>query len=249
MDIRIIKLASRRLQILAALAVLALVTGVLYHGTLSDSWRGDDGAHLGFVSAYAPWQYFFIPEVTREFSASLTPWNALPYSINLALFGVHPAGFYAHQLFSLWLAAAVTVGFLRLWLPLRWALFGAVLFLVAPPTAHIASELMTGHYLEGLVLAIGAAWCFVLAMRCDSWRYALAAAALYLLATTCKEIYVPLPVVLLVLPEGRWRSRVRFLVPFGVVGLAYVGWRYTVLGQLLGGYKPAGTGYGEAHAL
>ncbi|MEZ0309520.1 MAG: hypothetical protein ACAH21_16465, partial [Ramlibacter sp.] len=241
---------AHRRHLIAALALLALVTVLLYHDALGASWRADDGSHLGFVAWYAPWQYFFIPEVTREFStANVTPWNPFTYSVNLALFGLRPAGFYAHQLASLWLAAVATLGLLRLWLPLRWALFGALLFLVAAPSAHIANELMTGHYLEGLVFAIAAAWCFVMALRKDSWRYALGGAAFYLLATTCKEIYVPLPAMLLLLPEADWRRRVRFLLPFGGVGVAYLGWRFVVLGRLLGGYGPGQPADGQAGAL
>lgn len=231
----------------AALMLLALATAVLYHDALAAWWRADDGAHLEFVSWYAPWQYFFIPEVTREFSsANVTPWNAFTYSINLALFGLKPAGFYAHQLASLWLTAAATFVLLRLWLPTGWSLFGAMLFLVGAPSAHVANELMTGHYLEGLLFSICATCFHVHAVRKGSYGLAIAGAAFYLLATSCKEVYVPLPAILLFLPEGDWRARMRMLVPFAVVAAGYVAWRIAVLGALIGGYNPHHSGYGQA---
>jgi len=231
----------------AALMLLAVATAVLYHDALAAYWRADDGAHLEFVSWYAPWQYFFIPEVTRDFSsANVTPWNAFTYSINLALFGLEPAGFYAHQLASLWLTAAATFMLLRLWLPPGWSLFGAMLFLAGAPSAHVANELMTGHYLEGLLFAICATYCHVLALRKGSHRLAIAGAAFYLLAATCKEVYVPLPAILLFLPEGDWRARMRMLVPFAVVACGYVAWRVAVLGALIGGYNLHHSGYAQA---
>jgi hypothetical protein len=134
--------------------ILAAVTLVMHHSALNGFWRFDDGWLLGFAACYAPWEYFFLPSFTREISYSfITPWLPLTYDTNLALFGLNPLGHYAHQLVSLWLAAYMSFLVLRLWMSLGWAVFGAMLFLVGTPTVHIAQELMTGHYLEGLIFA------------------------------------------------------------------------------------------------
>ena len=158
----------------------------------------------------------------------------------LALFGLNPIWHYAHQLISLWLAAYMSFLVLRLWIGLGWAVFGAMLFLVNAPTANIAQNLMTGHYLEGLIFASVAIYGFIRAMRNDGryWGYWLALGVFsYGLACTCKEIYVPLPVVLLALPEGEWKRRLHFAAPFLVVTFLYLGWRAVVLGTFVGGYQ------------
>ncbi len=218
--------------------LLAIVTLVMHHSALNGFFRFDDGWHLGFAACYAPWEYFFVPGITREISyANLTPWNPLTYDINLTLFGLNPVGYYAHQLVSLWFAACMSFLLLRLWVGLGWAVFGAVLFLVGAPTVHIAQELMTGHYLEGLIFACVAIYGFVRAIRGDGRHWFVLGVLGYILACTCKEIYVPIPVLLLALPEGDWKKRFRFIAPFLVVTFLYLCWRFTVLGNIIGGYR------------
>lgn len=218
--------------------ILAAVTLVMHHSALNGFWRFDDGWLLGFAACYSPWEYFFLPSITREISnAFVTPWLPLTYDINLALFGLSPFGHYAHQLISLWLAAYMSFLVLQFWMSLSWAVFGAMLFLVGTPTVHIAQELITGHYLEGLIFACVAIYGFVRAIRGDG-RYWLALGVFgYVLACACKEIYVPFPVLLLALPEGNWKKRFRFVVPFLLVTLLYLCWRVIVLGNVVGGYE------------
>jgi hypothetical protein len=222
--------------------LLAIVALVMHHSALDAFWRFDDGWHLGFAACYAPWEYFLIPGITREISyANLTPWNPLTYDVNLALFGLNPIGYYAHQLVSLWLAAWMSFLLLRLWLGLGWAVLGAVLFLAGAPTVHIAHELMTGHYLEGLIFACVAIYGFVHAIRGNGRHWLILGVLGYVLACTCKEVYVPIPVLLLALPEGDWKKRFRFAVPFLTVTFLYFCWRAAVLGNVVGGY------YHESH--
>jgi hypothetical protein len=230
--------SSRFLNNLTAAVILALVTCLLYYNALNAYWRYDDGAHLGFAATYQPWQYFFIPEITRQHNiSSVTPWNVLTYDINLRLFGFSPAGFYAHQLFSVWLAGLGTFLLLRLWTVYYWALFGAILFLTGVPTFHIANELMTGHYLEGMILMIAVLYCYVQALRKERFLIALAGAVFYAITVTTKEIYVPLPVFLLFIPEGKFEQKIKYALPYFVCAAAYVLWRYAVLGKIVGGYS------------
>ena len=218
--------------------LLAIVTWFMHRSALDGFWRFDDGLHLGFAACYAPWEYFFVPAITREFSSEfLTPWNPLTYDINLTLFGLHPVAHYAHQLVSLWLVACMSFLLLRHWVGLGWAVLGAALFLVGAPTVHIAQELMTGHYLEGLLFVCIAIYGFVRAIRGDG-RHWLAVGVLgYVLASTCKEVYLPIPVLLLALPADDWKKRFRFVTPFLVVTLLYLCWRAAVLGTFIGGYR------------
>ncbi|MCC6134636.1 MAG: hypothetical protein LM550_04805 [Candidatus Contendobacter sp.] len=219
------------------LFLLISVALVMHSSALDNFWRFDDGWLLGFASCYAPWEYFFVLAVTREISyAFVTPWHPLIYDINLALFGLNPVGHYAHQLSALILAAYMSFLLLRLWIGLGWAIFGAVLFLIGTPTVHVAHELMTGHYLEGLIFACMAIYGFVRAMRSNNQYWLLFGILGYGLACTCKEIYIPLPIFLIALPEGDWKKRIRFIAPFLAVTVGYLYWRFAVIGTVIGGY-------------
>ena len=217
--------------------ILAAITLIEHHSALNGFFRYDDGWLLGFAACYTPWEYFFLPSFTREISyAFVTPWLPLTYDINLALFGLNPLGYYAHQLASLCLAAYMSFLLLRLWVGLGWAILGATLFLIGLPTVYIAQELMTGHYLEGLIFACIAIYGFVRAIRGNSRYWLLLGVLGYALACTCKEIYVPIPVLLLALPEGDWKKRLCFVAPFLAVTLIYLCWRTIILGTVVGGY-------------
>jgi hypothetical protein len=232
------KMLGRLPIALFAVLFLAVFTYVLYHDALDAFWRFDDGAHLSIVTKFTPVQYFFIPEVTRVQSGpNVTPWNAFTYSVNLALFGFNPKGFYAHELFSVCLAGICTFFLLRLWVKPLAAFLGAALFLGGPPTMHIANELMTGHYLEGLIFAICGLYFFMRAVQRNRYVFALLGGLFYLITVTTKEVYVPLVVLLLFLPEGSLKKRLKFSVPYLIVILAYIPWRYLVQGQFIGGYK------------
>ncbi|WP_297326114.1 hypothetical protein [Nitrosomonas sp.] len=220
---------------------LALLCLGLHHSVLSGGWRFDDGDHLNFASTYAPWQYFLMPEITRlQSGANLTPWNTLFYDINLSLFGLNPTGFYMHQLMLIWLTSVATYFLLKLWIAPLWSLMGAVIFLVGAPTVHIANEIMTGHYASGLLFTVIALYAYVRAVREQRVSLALIGTLFYLLAVTCKEIYVPLIAILPFLPVGTLKDRLRFALPFSFVALAYIFWRLHVLGRLFGGYNLGG---------
>ncbi|MEK6373510.1 MAG: hypothetical protein AABO58_12530 [Acidobacteriota bacterium] len=125
---------------------------------------------------------------------------------------------------------------LRLWLP-RWASFGgALLAVTGPPMCDIADQIGHRHYVEGLVLAIVAVTLFVAGVRRNSAPMSIAAALLYFLAASAKEVYVPLPALLLVMPEGTLRDRIRHLVPAAVAAGVYAIWRVAMLGSTVRGY-------------
>ncbi|MCC7091465.1 MAG: hypothetical protein IT524_05825 [Nitrosomonas sp.] len=221
--------------------LLALLSIGLYHETLSAGWRFDDGGHLNFAVSYTPWQYFFVPDITRlQSGANLTPWNALFYDINLELFGLDPAGFYAHLLILLWLTSIASYLLLKLWIPAHWALTGSALFLVSAPTTHIANEIMTGHYASGLLFTVIALYGYTRAIHDQHFSWAFFSAFFYLLAVTCKEIYVPLIAILPFLPAGTLKTRLRLALPLICVASAYLLWRFHVLGRLFGGYNLGG---------
>lgn len=233
------RLVGRLTHPLGAAVLLLLVCFGLHRSALSGGWQFDDGAHLLMAAKYAPWQYFFVPEVMLESTyAHITPWNVFFYEMGLPFFGLNPVGHYVHLLLVLWGVAYATFFLLGEWLPKPYALFGAVLFLAMPPVAGVAQMLMVGHYVYGLLFTVLALLAFNRAVLTGQTRYALLTAGLYALACLCKELYVPLPAVLLFLPVKTWQLRLRCLLGVAVVAVAYLGFRWWVLGGI-GGY---GTG-------
>lgn len=226
---------------LLALALLCALTLLLHGSALQAHWRWDDGTHLFNVTQYTPWSVFLDPEVTRAVSGNqLAPWNLFIYQVNIALFGMRPMPFYLHHLLSLALAAAALYLLLRHWLSPWRALLPAALVLLGAPSVHMAQQLMVGHYMDGLAFACLALWAHVHAVRRGQWRWAVLAAALYLMSTLCKEVYVPwIALTLFVpLPAGSPRGMVarwRFALPSLAVALGYAVVRIQVFSGA-GGY-------------
>lgn len=236
-------------EYLAAAVFLALLSLIAHGNALSGSWRWDDGVHLNFAAHFSPWQYFFDPDIARRYSsANVAPWNLLFYDINLSLFGMDAGGHYAHLLFIVVLGATLFYAVLRQWLPVLPAMIGAIALVLGKPTFHIAAGLMHGHYATGFALAMLAVMGWIRYLRGWEWYWLALSALAYLLATTCKEVYVPLVVLLPFLPIGTLRQRARALLPFVLVAAAYTGWRYLILGALVGGYSQ-GEGLDLAKAM
>ncbi|MEP7013137.1 MAG: hypothetical protein ABJC13_22690 [Acidobacteriota bacterium] len=223
-------------DLVSALVILALVPllfgGVLHHGFIED-----DLPLVGYAKAHPPVDYFLRPEAIRQLPwRVLAPLQILSLDFDQHLFGLSPRGFYAHHLAALALAALAVFALLRIWLRPGGALFGALLFLLGPPVATVANELMDRHYLEGLVLAAAAAGVWVLGLRRDRWALAGAAAALFLAAAAAKEIYVPLPILLAALPEANLTTRLRHLAPLAAALAGYLLWRDRMLGGIAAAY-------------
>ncbi len=232
------KLCDKRIlahPVIVALLLALLCLG-LHHSALSGGWRYDDGTHLHFAALYSPWQYFFVPEIMREQSwAHFTPWNVLFYEIGLPFFGLAPAGYYAHMLIVLWVTAAATYVLLRLWLNTFAALMGAALFLAMPATGIVGQMLMTGHYLYGLLFTILTLCFFTRGVRDNNLYLSILAAFFYWLACWSKELYVPVVLVLILLPENHWKIRLRHCWPVICIACIYTVYRLTVL-QGVAGY-------------
>lgn len=239
--------AFRRHPALGAVLSLAILVaaGALLRGTAASSyWLFDDPQILRFVEAQSAWQAFFRPEVWQRLEAPFfTPLLTASYAADLHAFGLAPAAFHAHQAISLVLAAAATALFLRRWVSLPWATAAALLFIAGFPSGVVASQVMTRHYVEGLVLAL-AAWHFFIASasgaraRLRAW----AGGACYLLAMLAKEVYIPLIVILAVTalaarpaPLQAWRTVAARLLPFAIALGVYLPWRWAMLSGA-GGY-------------
>jgi len=172
----------------------------------------------------------------------LTPLLMLSHDVDVALFGLRPAPFYLHQLLALALAAAALYAALRLRLPALWSAAGTALFLLAPPLASLASAIMVRHYVEGLLFALLAVAAYLAALgRSDGGgriAWAVGSAAAYFVAMTAKEVFVPLALLLPLVPEGRLRDRLRLAAPHAAALGVYLVYRLWMLDVLvgLGGY-------------
>src|SRR6185295_663804 len=92
------------------------------------------------------------------------------------------------------------------------------------------------HYLEAIFLGGLSVAAFASASRRGSNLLNLLSALLYLAAMLANEIAIPLPLLLLVLPERNARVRARHLVIRAIVAVFYFLWRREAIGTFLGGY-------------
>lgn len=222
--------------------VVALTTGK----HLGGSWRFDDPLILQYVQTLPNLHTAFInANAWRELGAPFfTPLLTLVFQLAYQLFGLNTVGHYALHLLALTGAAGLTYTLVARHASPLGGLFAAILFILGAPTQVVAAQLMTTHYLWGLTLALLALFMWQRYVATRWWAWAAISAALYLLAMLGKEIYAPLPLVLLALawPKG-WKTSLG-LVFHTVAAAIYVPWRASMIGNTVGGYGSADAGLG-----
>ncbi|HWC64798.1 MAG TPA: hypothetical protein VG777_01855, partial [Thermoanaerobaculia bacterium] len=219
---------------LSCLAIAALGIA-LYRRVAAFYWLSDDFFHFHLLASHPAASFLWDPRSGRDLPGRMfTPLLLLSMRADWRLFGLRPAAFHLHQLAAVAAAAVLLYGTLRLWIRIPAAIFGAVLFLLGAAIGPIASEVATRHYAEGFCLALLSTICFVRGARTGSRIPIAASVLLYLAATSAKEIFVPLPAVLALLPDSRGRLRV--LAGHAAALAVYPFWRTAMLGTLVGGY-------------
>jgi hypothetical protein len=218
------------------LSSLLFFTALMHGDVIHAYWRLHDGDLLLFALQYQPLDYFFSPDTIARQSTHLTPWNVLFYDINLFLFGISPRGHYLHMMFLLWVSSALTYMLLRMKFCKSCSFFAAMLFLAGLPTVEAVQQLMSGHYLTGLIFTQLAIFLYLRALEKNNNQFlAIAGGFFYLLATACKEIYVPLFIVLFFI---NFKHNFKALWPFLLVAILYVLWRFFAVDTFIGGYTP-----------
>jgi hypothetical protein len=216
---------------------LAALTLALYGGALRLFWTFEDPGILLHGERHAFWSTLFVPSVYQTVSRYyFTPELVLSFSADRALAGYRPALFYAHQLLALALAAFLLVRLMERYATPLWSFVAAALFLAGAPVAGVAGWLGVRHYVDGLVLALAAILCFRRGLESATWGWPLASAAFFLGAVACKEIYAPVVLVALFLPESGTARRALRAAPLAVAAVLYVVWRQVMLGGYVGGY-------------
>jgi hypothetical protein len=228
-----------------ALLIPLALFALLNHGASGSWWAYDDPCLLRSVVERGVAAHFVDPATWRGVSGTLLmPWTIFSFGIDYHAFGLEPLGFYAHHLLSFAVLIVVACVVLRRFLTPAFACLALSLFVVSLPSFVVAQRLMNRSYVEGLALALAslALYHHSLVARRVSW--AIAGALFYGAATTAKEVFVPLVVILPFLPGARVAARLRHSIPYVVVAVAYVAWRTWILlpGQTLTSYgERAGT--------
>ena len=228
----------RKNETTIALLAITLLTFLIHGEALNGSWRWDDGGHLKFAIDHTPFDYFFHSKTAIAYSfAHVAPWNILFYDLNLSLFGMEARWHYVHLQIILALGITFFYKTLRQWIAPIPASISVFAILLGKPTFHIAAGLMHGHYATGFAFSMLCIFYWTNYLRKNEGRHLLFSVFLYLLATTCKEIYVPLPLILPLIPAGNARQRLIFTAPFFGVTALYMAWRFSILGVFIGGYS------------
>ena len=226
-------------QIIACVAIIfAAMTLALHGSALKGEWRVDDPLIVLYVIEHpSVWGYFFSPEQWQSLGAPFfTPWLILSFWMDFQMFGLNPAAFYAHHLLSVWFSAVLTFILLYRRVGTIWGGAAASLFLIGAPVVVVSQQLMSRHYITGLVFAIIAILCFLRARERKNLFFLAMAASFYLAAMLNKEIYASLPLVLFFIDEETLKERLYAIAPFGFVAGVYIFWRAVMLGKLIGGY-------------
>ena len=226
-----------------SLAFFTILVFGLYGHNAAGFWRADDTSILFHMLRYSPLSGFIDPAIWVEFSGSnLTPWLPLSYRLDYLLAGLNPRVFYIHQLLVLALTAWSGWHLLSLYTGKLTAFIGMLFFIPGIPVAIISSQLMTRHYLEGLLFCILGLWQFERSGRGRETYPFLLALLFFGLAATAKEIYVPCGLALVlasVIHEKDQRARIATflrLSPYLMLSLVYIAWRAYMLPALVGGY-------------
>jgi hypothetical protein len=227
----------------AALVFVAILaaTLLLYGGALDNWWCCDDTQIIKHAIQFSPLEYFFVPEAWRALIPySLTPWLTMVYDFDHALFGFNPYGFYVHNLLTITLCAWLLYLIACQWVSDWYAIGGVTLFLVGSPIAVASQQLMVRHYVEGLLFYLLTLWLVIRGVRSEQTRYGIFAGMAYAIAASAKEVYLPLGFIPILLPVGNFQQRLSMAWPLLLVMGLYVPWRWYMLGDVVGGYTPAG---------
>ena len=213
-------------KLLAVLGLLAAAVLLLYRKSARLYWTYDSPMLL-HRALERDWTWEYVIPDTAQFL--FTPLLSSTYEAWLALFGLEPGRWYLAQLVLLVCTALALFAALRLYVSTLPAAAGALLFVLGPPIASAVATLYLPHYFEAILFSALATIAFVIGVRRERIAFSIAAAVCYLIAMFAKEIAVPLPALLLVLPERDLRTRVRHLLAPAIAAMVYASWRLFVV--------------------
>ena len=220
-----------------AAAFFVAMSFLIYHPALKLWWTFDDPYILELAIFQNPIDFFLRPDVYQRLSiANFTPLLVVSYALNYHLFGFEPQWFYAYQILLLGLLATGIFLLVRRWHSLTVAVWAALLFLASGPATLSGYVLMTRHYVEGACWSLLTVLLLLSASKSNIKTRCWLAALAYLASCLCKEVYIPLILIVPFLIEGSWRKRWQMSLPFFCVLIVYIPWRFWMLGNF-GGYS------------
>ncbi len=203
------------------------------------NWRWDDTQILLHALNTSAWDNFTNPDVWRKFSPNnLTPWLILSFEIDYILFGLNPLGFYFHHLLSL-----IILSFLFVYLAIKLTkentsgVIFLIIFLSGAPIYTLTEQLMTRHYIEGMIFCILSIIFCLKYSDSKIYKYLVLSLMFYSFAAISKEIYVPLIGLLLLIYFYRGALNYKIVFLHFIIGLAYAAWRFFMLPSVFGGYS------------
>jgi hypothetical protein len=236
-----------------AAVLLAILQIVLYRKVVRLWWTYDDPNNLRTIGEFPFLAPFLDGRVWPQ--QLFTPLMLTVFDVELALFGLDTAKWYAAQLAIAIVTSLAVYAAVRQFVPVSYAFAGAAMFAAGAPLCAIVTQLSTVHYFVAITFCALSVICYqwsagvppaeqgasrsrapetAAGRRLLSRRDAGAplSALFYLLAMLAKEVAVPLPLLLFAL-----RPRARSILPHTLALIAYFAWRYAVLGTFLGAYS------------
>ncbi len=201
-----IKNSSYKNYIAPDILFLLIIAGVelflFHHGVRW--WYGDDPALLKIAVQHNFYDMFFSPASYREMTASnFTPLAFALFRLDYLVFGLSPVLFYFHMYAVVYLTTVLFYFSCRIRLSRTGSLAAVLIFMITMPFLESGSLLMQRHYTNGLFFAFCSFLFFDRYMESGRKYCLVATATFYFAASMCKEIFVPLPFVLVFFPYCR----------------------------------------------
>lgn len=223
-----------RVRDLIASAILIVLTLVLHRKVVRLWWTWDDFYLLHQILDFKWTAAFYDSAVWPQ--KLFTPLVLAAYEANLSLWGLDPARWFVVHLAFTILATLAFYATLRLWFTPLGAGAGGVLFVASVPLVSLTTELSGIHYISAILLGSLATIAYVVSLRRGRYWLAIVSAFVLLVGMLFKETIIPLPFLLIALPERDLRARLHHAIPHALALIIYFVWRYAVIGTILGGY-------------
>lgn len=211
--------------------LLALAVSLLYRKVTRLWWTYDDAYNVKVAISHA-WTDPFTSSILWP-QKLFAPLGPLTHEILYTAFQLDASRWYAAHLALLVIACLAVLAAFRLYVPRPAALAGAFLFAAGVPICSMVTQLMTIHVLECIAFGALAVVAYVEGVRRHRYWMSAASALLYFFAILSKEIALPLPLLLLLLPERDVRLRVWHAIGHAVALIGYFAWRWAVVGTIV----------------
>src|SRR5438477_4976144 len=221
----------------AVCVLVIILTCLLYRKVVRLWWTWDDAYLIHIAALHSARDHFFRSAIWLSMPQQLfTPILTAAYDTELTLLGADPRRFYLVHLAELSLTAAALYATLRFWMSRAAASCAAIVFTSGATLCTMATQLMLMHYILSVLLGVVSVALFTMALRSRQNLIGILSAIVYLTAMLAKEIAIPLPAVMLILPESDLKTRLRRSLPHATALLLYIIWRFLILGKFVGGY-------------